>query len=335
MRRIKKFTAAFMALAMLLSFAACGKGDSAVITVQPTEEGRTVAPAEIPDPDRGENKIKIAAPADASGLAFAKLSLDRSYAYTVEMNGMTSASASEKLKNGEVSVAVLSLEDIAKVSEQTSIKILAVNSYLKLSVVEKGETVKTLSDLKGKTVYCSGEGTCVQWVAEEIFDEYNVNAEIVYLTADELNAKVKSGEAEFCIFAEPDAIRIVAENESYTKRFDLTAGWKEDFAPVQSCIVARTDYADANPELIKEFLGHIEMCLNFMPTEGGAGIVAVQLVETGYFSNAQLALDAINACGFTYAENEEMEKIVSENYKFLSRANAEIKVPAETVYFKY
>ena len=327
MINFKRIFAFVLACAMLASLAACNKGENAVTTVPVTMEGATVPPMEVPDIDRGEEKINIAAPADATGLAFSKLIIDRSYAYNVEIKDVTSASAAEKIKNGEVEIAVVSLADAAKLAAEADIKILAVNSVVKLSLVENGDTLKDVSDLNGKTVYCGVTDAASQAVAKEIFDDNGTKVELIFASAADVEAKMKNSEATICIFAEPDATRIVSANGGYAKKADLTAAWKKDFAPIQSCIVVRADYAVANPETIMEFAEHIEMCSNSLLDEAGIGRAALQFVENGYFSSKELAEEAINSCGFVYIDGEEMQALIENNCKFLADNGVEITAP--------
>lgn len=327
MNSFKRIFALFIAGVTVVSLASCGKGDNAATTAPVTVEGATVAPMEIPDIDRGEEKINIAAPEDATGIAFLKLALDRGYAYNVEMSGVTSASAAEKLKNGEADIAVLSLEDISKLSSQADIRVLAVNSALKLSLIENGDAVTNVNDLKGKTIYCGLDDAASQAVAKAIFADNGMSVDLVFASAAEVETKMKNGEVQLCIFAEPDATRIASENEGFSKKADMTAAWKKDYAPVQSCVVAKADFVEANPDKIKEFLEHAEIGINYLTSEAGAGTVALQLAESGYFSTADIARDSINACGFVFADGEEMQAMVEGYCAFLADNGTEITLP--------
>ena len=318
MNNFKKIFVLVLACITVASLASCGKGDNAATTAPAMMEGATVAPMEIPDIDRGEEKIDIAAPENASGLAFLKLASDRGYAYNVETKGVTSVSVAEKLKKGEADIAVVSLEDAAKLSAETDIKILAVNSTLKFSLLENGETLTNVNDLKGKTVCCGVDDAASQAVVKAIFSDNGINSELVFVSSAEAETKIKNGEANICIFSEPDATRIAAENEGVSKKADMTAAWKKDYVPIQSCVVVRADYAEANSEKIQEFLGHAEIATNYLVSEAGAGAIAMQLAEDGYFSDANLGRDSINACGFVFVYGEEMQAMVEKYSGFLA-----------------
>ncbi len=339
MSNFKKTVALLLVALSVLALAACGKEEAAntsTTAVQGNYDDKETQDELPPDPDRGEDKIKIVAPADFSSLAISKLAIDRSYAYVVEQKGITSASAAEKLKNGDAQVAVLPIADAANLAAQTDIKILAVNTNLVLSVVAKEELVKDgYSDLRGKTVYACGEGTYIQWVTEEILKNKGINANVIYTTVEDIDAKMKSGEAEICILPEFDGTRLVNTNKGFAKKFALTSLWTEDFAPAATCIVARADYVEANPEYIKEFITNAEMATNScIDNEAGTGYMAQILTSNGYFSDFELAKKSVSAVDFVFLYGEEMKAAFEANIEFYADCGAEITAPADSVYYK-
>lgn len=339
MNNFRRFVALLLAVFCVASFAACGKDEAAVTTAAPdsgNHEDKETVDEVVTVPDRGENKIKIAAPADSGGLAFSKLAIDRSYAYSVEQKGITSAVAAEKIKNGEAQVAVLNIADAVSLASQADIKIIAVNTNLVLSVLGKGDTVKGYSDLNGKTVYACGEGTYIQWVIEKTLKDNGIKADIVYASVDEINAKMKSGEAEICILPEFDGTYLANANADagFVKKFPLLSLWKEDFVPAATCVVARTDYIEANPQYMKELISDFEMATNSgIDNEAGTGYLAQILTQNGYFSDFELAKRAVSAVGFVYLDGEEMKAAIEANVEFYAACGAAIAAPADTAYY--
>ena len=329
MINFKRISALILALIMLASFASCGKGDNTATTVPATMviEGETVPPMDIPDIDRGEEKINVAVADEYANIPFFTLATDRSYAYNIVMDGVTSASAAEKLKNGEADVAVVSLEDASKLTADANFRVLAVNSMVKVSIVENGDTIKNIDGLKGKTIYCGVEDEASQAVTKAIFADNDMSVDLIFASVAEVEEKMKNEEITVCIFSEPDATRIAAENETFAKRADLTAGWKKDFTPVQSCIVVNAAYAQANPDKINEFIDHTEMAVNYVIGESGVGAVALQLAENGDVAEAELIRDMINADGLVYIDGEEMQTQVNAYCDFLAKKGVEITAP--------
>lgn len=326
MKYFKKIFAVILALTMVLSLASCKEEPSE--SGSEIENAPTVAPVQVSDPDRGEDKIKIAA--SEYDYPFRKLSIDRSYAYEVTAQGVTSASAADMLLKNQVSIASLSLEDAAKVASQADVRILAVTSEVRLSLITKGKEIKDIESLGGRTVYCGGKDTFIQTVTEKVFSDSGVRAELVFLSDGEVAAKIKSGEAECCILQEPEGIVAVSQNADYGRAFEITGYWKEDYQPVSRCVVARTDFVNENPELVKEFMTHIETCTNSLATETGALYNATAFIDEGFFTGSELTLSAINSAKHAYHEKEELKEIMAANYEL---AGFETAAPADGVYY--
>ena len=241
MKYFKKILAVAMALAMVFSLASCKKDPSQ--GGSEIDNAMTVAPIQVSDPDRGEEKIKAAA--SNYDFVFRKLSVDRSYAYDVTAKEIASAKAADMLLSNQVSVASLNLEDAVRVAAQTDVIFLAATTETRLSLVTNDENVKDIKGLRGKTVYCGGKDTFAQTVTEKIFDDNGVNAELVFLSDSEVIEKVKNNESDLFILQEPEGLVAIAQNENYIRAFELTEYWKEEFRPVGRCVVVKADFAKA------------------------------------------------------------------------------------------
>ncbi len=328
MKYFKKIFAVITALLIVLSLASCKGGDTTTTTGSEIENAPTVAPVEVPDPDRGENKVKIAA--TKYDYPFRKLSIDRSYAYEVSEIGVSPSQAADKLLKNQVSIASLSLEETAKVASQADVKILAVTSELKLSLITKGTEKIDIHSLEGKTVYCGNDGMAyIQQVIEKIFSDNGVNANLVFLSNSEAGAKIKNGEAEYCIMQDPDSVFAISGTD-YIRAFELTGYWEEDYPLIDRCIVARTDFVNANPEIIKEFMAHIETCSNTILTEAGMISTVVDFISNGFFEDKDLTMSAVNSSEIAFYEKEELRNAVTKNYQFIG---SEYSVPSDSAFY--
>ena len=138
------------------------------------------------------------------------------------------------------------------------------------------------------------------------------------------------------ILPEPFVSKVLSKNESYKRVLDLTEEWgKVSSAKLaQGCLVARADYIEQNPEIIKEFMSFYEASVNFVNNENNAG--AVFLAKNGYFDTPQLAADTIPNCNIVFITGEEMKKTATENFTVLFEANpASVggEIPADALYY--
>lgn len=333
MKILKRLSALMLAMLLLLSFAACGGKDGG--------EDSDVTDAPETNYER-EVKTKIAALNGPTGLGLAEIKADRSYAYDVEYYS-DPQEVGPLLIKGEVDIAALPLNMAANLYKKTDgkIKMLAINTLGVLHVLSKDDSIKSVADLKGKTVYSSGQGATPEYIVNYILRKNGLepgkDVTIEYKTAhNELATLAVEGSVDICILPEPFASKVLAKNESYKRVLDLTAEWgKVSSAKLaQGCLVARADYIEQNPEIIKEFMSFYEASVNFVNNENNAG--AVFLAKNGYFDTPQLAADTIPNCNIVFITGEEMKKTATENFTVLFEANpASVggEIPADALYY--
>lgn len=333
MKILKRLSALMLAMLLLLSFAACGGKDGG--------EDSDVTDAPETNYER-EVKTKIAALNGPTGLGLAEIKTDRSYAYDVEYYS-DPQEVGPLLIKGEVDIAALPLNMAANLYKKTDgkIKMLAINTLGVLHVLSKDDSIKSVADLKGKTVYSSGQGATPEYIVNYILRKNGLepgkDVTIEYKTAhNELATLAVEGSVDICILPEPFASKVLAKNESYKRVLDLTAEWgKVSSAKLaQGCLVARADYIEQNPEIIKEFMSFYEASVNFVNNENNAG--AVFLAKNGYFDTPQLAADTIPNCNIVFITGEEMKKTATENFTVLFEANpASVggEIPADALYY--
>ena len=333
MKILKRLSALMLAMLLLLSFAACGGKDGG--------EDSDVTDAPETNYER-EVKTKIAALNGPTGLGLAEIKADRSYAYDVEYYS-DPQEVGPLLIKGEVDIAALPLNMAANLYKKTDgkIKMLAINTLGVLHVLSMDDSIKSVADLKGKTVYSSGQGATPEYIVNYILRKNGLepgkDVTIEYKTAhNELATLAVEGSVDICILPEPFASKVLAKNESYKRVLDLTAEWgKVSSAKLaQGCLVARADYIEQNPEIIKEFMSFYEASVNFVNNENNAG--AVFLAKNGYFDTPQLAADTIPNCNIVFITGEEMKKTATENFTVLFEANpASVggEIPADALYY--
>lgn len=355
----KKIFAFFLAFAMLFAFAGCGEtgGNGETKSPETTSHIREV-------------KTKVAALNGPTGLGLAKLAADRSYAYDVEFYSDPQEIV-PLITTGEVDIAAMPINLAANLYKKTNggIQILAINTLGVLHVIENGKTVKSIADLKGKTVYATGQGSTPEYIINYVLSQNGIDPEkdvdIQYLSAhSELATLAVEGKADICILPEPFATRVIAkttpvettaasdEATSQTAAatqaqsedngvrlrhaLDLTEEWDKvcDTKLAQGCVVARTEYINANPEIITEFIGFNEVSVNFIIGNPESG--AVFLTENGYFETKALAYNTIPNCNIVFIEGEEMKAAAKGIFEILYQANpASVggSIPDDGIYY--
>lgn len=309
MKTFRRITAALLAALMLFGLAACGETGGEKETEVLTEPASSYV---------RDTKTKIAALNGMSNLCISKFSVDRAYNYETTVCD-TEDEIAALLKDGGADIAVVPVDFAAKLYNETSgaIQILAVNSLGFFHVIENGEKIQSVADLKGKTVYAAYQGTGYEAVINHILTENGVDPEKDInlqskATATDAAKLADDGTAEVLILPEPYASKVLYNNKTCRKALDLNAEWNKisETPLAQTVVVARKEYIDANPDIIKEFMGFEKISINYLKTNlYGAPVF---LKDNGYVENSVLATEVIAGCNFNFLSGEEMKAAVSK-----------------------
>ncbi len=320
---IKRITAAMLALIMLLSFAACGENG---------EDSKDEAPSTTSY--IRDVKVNIAAVKDETGFGVSKLAKDRDYAYNVSYYDDVEQ-VKELIKSGKVDIAAMNIaEAVALYSSGTDIKIIAVNNFSTMYILEKGSSVSDFSDLKKKTVYALKTDKVIENFAKTALADNGIDCDndidIQYFEdISEIISAISEKENYILMLTGIEAAKLPADKNRRVA-VNMTSYWLEQrkSLPVHSCMVARGDYIAENPEMIDEFRGFNEVSVNFIINNAESG--AMHLYEAGMFESPEIALTYVSAfSGLGYAENEKMKKLTDESLN----AYADGEIPNDAFYY--
>lgn len=306
MKNLKRISAALIAFIMLLSFAGCG-GDA------DDETTTEAAVTEIATSYIRNEKTKIAALNGTIGLGISKFSVDRAYNYETSYYDDVQEAA-ELLKSGSADIATLPVDEAAKLYNETNgaVQLLAVNGLGFYHVIENGEKIKSISDLKGKTVYAAYKGTGAEMAINYLFEKNGIDPEkdidIQFKVTDtEVANLTNDASAEIIIVPEPHASKVLNNTETYRKALSINSEWDKvcETPMTRSVIVARTEYINANPDIIKEFISYNKISVNYL--KGNTYGAPVFLKENGFSETATLATEFIPGCNLSFLSGEEMK----------------------------
>ena len=219
---------------------------------------------------------------------------------------------------GSVDVAAVPTNLAATLYNKTkgAIEVLAVNTLGVLYLVENGETVKSLSDLAGKTVYLPGSGSNPEYVLKTLLElsglTDKVTLDYTYATPDELTAALASGKASLGVLPEPKVTAAMTKNASLKVAVDFSKEWKTLTGTelVQGCIIARKEFIDAHPVAVDNFLKAYEESVNTLNSDPEKAAAAV--VAAGIAANENLVKNALPRCNITYLVGNEMKNALNE-----------------------
>lgn len=311
MNKLKNITALLIALLLVCSFASCGNRS------ENTEENSTET-----ETDAEKTKVRVAIPDGPDAVGLAKLISDRDYAFSFSILQSLSE-ASDMLMNGETDMAVLPVNLAADIYNKTNggIQIISVNALGSLYVLERGKSIKSLNDLKGKTVYLSDKGSVPEYVFKYILTENGINPDkdltLEYRSSQgETASLIIDGSAEICVLSEPYVSKILSLSDEYSSAADLTEEWEKISGTklVCSCVAAEKNFIAENPDVINDFLMFGEISVNYIKTNKNAGAFLTQL---GFFTDADIAAATVPRCNLCFIKGEEMAKLIKDNLSVL------------------
>ena len=247
-----------------------------------------------------------------------------------------------RLTNGELDIAAIPTNLAATLYNRTDggIKLLALNTLGVLHILENGDTVNSLADLEGRTLYATGQGSNPEYVLNYLLEANGLDpaadVDIQWLASEELTARMASGDIDLCMLPVPAATTVMMQNSDVRDAIDLNDAWTESGAQgtfTMGCLVARTEWLEDNSELVpgilEEYAASIDYA-NSNPEEASA------LIEQyGIVPKAAVAQAAIPQANMVCVTGEDM-KGIADYYQVLFDADPTSiggAIPGEDFYY--
>ncbi len=249
------------------------------------------------------------------------------------------------LKN-EINVAVIPANAAATLHKNSGgkIKIAAVNNLGVLYILEKGNEVNSVEDLKGKTIVATGAGTTPQYSLEYILSENGLEVGkdvfVEYKSeATEVIAALKQGKASVAMLPQPAASKAPSAVEGVRVALNLNDEWTrldENASLVTGVLVVNTEFAEKNPEAVKALLSDYKASCEMVANDLDKTAEYMVSLKIAGIENEDLAKKAIPLCNIKYIDGEEMKTAVSGYLEVLYNANPKSiggEKPTDNLYY--
>lgn len=235
--------------------------------------------------------------------------------YQVTMYGAADEIAPQLIK-GDIDIALVpcNLASVLYNKTEGQVQLAAVNTLGVLYLVSTGEDVKTVADLKGKTIYATGKGTTPEYVLNYILQENglvpgeDVTIEYKSEATEVLAAMQASSGYPIAMLPQPYVTTAQMQMENLKVVLDLTQEWDKvspDSGLVTGVAVVRKDFAEKNKVAFQEFLEDYGASVQWVQENNGK---AAQLVAAyGIVPKAEIAEKALPACNITFLTGKEMK----------------------------
>lgn len=224
------------------------------------------------------------------------------------------------------------------------ISVAAINTLGVLYIVENGDTLNTLEDLKGKTIYSTGKGTTPEYVLNYILgsNEIDINKDLTIeykSEATEVAALLASKENIIALLPQPFIAASQAKNKNIKIAFDMTEEWDKlqvdtKGSLVTGVVIVNNSFIENNKEEFDIFLKEYEASVNFVNNNIDE---ASELVGRYDIVPTSIAKKSIPLCNISFISGIEMEEKLSGYLKVLYNADPQSiggKLPDEGFYYK-
>ncbi|NLF34495.1 MAG: ABC transporter substrate-binding protein [Clostridiales bacterium] len=334
--RVKRLSALILCLALALSLAACG------LIPGPSPSPDALSSDPPPSP-AGEDRpvVNLTLLKGPTGVGAAKLLADdEADATAIDYVPTICTENSEvvaRLSNGDADIAAIATNVAANYFHKTDedIQLLAINTLGVLYILERGaeKTVRTVSDLSGRTLYATGQGANPEYVLQYLLRanglEPGEDVEVLWRTADEISALMLTEEADLCMLPVPAATALQLKSAASSSAeghispvIDLTEAWNEVTSSgtlAMGCVVARRAFVEEHPDLVDAFLEEYAASIAFVRDnpEEAAPLVA----QFGITPNAAIAQAAIPACNLVCITGRDARNMIQGYYEVLAEAD--------------
>lgn len=335
MKLYQKLLSGALALFLLLSLAACGRRAEppAPAPAAPETGAQEPDPSDLPAESPADPvQMRIAALKGPTAMGLVRLmstpGAGRDYAFTL------AGSADEvtpALIKGDLDAACVpaNLASVLYNKTEGGIVCLAVNTLGVLYIVENGEEIQSMEDLRGRTIVSAGKGSTPEHGLRYLLRENGIDPDRD-VTIDwksehsECVAALASGAATIAMLPQPFVTAAQGKIETLRTALDLTAEWDaldNGSAMITGVAVARRAFVEEHPEAVEQFLWYYAQSVDWVnnnPAEAGALIAEYGIVES-----AALAEKALPHCNIVCLTGQEMFEKLSGYLQVLSEAAPE------------
>ena len=365
---MKKLLSLLLALAMTLAITACGASDNAQSaaddsapaaqeeTSAPEEETASEAPEapveelEMPavDPEAAADEVTVRIGSlkgpTSIGLAGLRSNSEAgtsagSYEFTLEADA-SALLAGIVAEDLDIALIPANAASIWYSKTEGGVTCIDVNTLGALYIISADDSIASIEDLAGRTIYLPGQGTSPDYVLQYLLSKHD-------MSLDDVTVEYKSEGAEViaALTADPEGIGLlpqpavtsaVSKLEGYSVVLDLTEEWGKvsETDLLTGVTVVRTDFLNEHPDAVDTFLAEHAESVAYVDADLAA--VAQLTEDYGIMEKAAIAEKAIPACNVTYIAGADMKAMVSaylEALYELEPSSVGGKLPGDDFYY--
>lgn len=244
---------------------------------------------------------------------------------------------------GEIDIAAVpcNLASILYHKTEGKIKVAGINTLGVLYMISASDDIKEISDLKGKKIYTTGQGTTPEYTLNYILSRNGLtpgeDVTIEYKSeATEVAGIMSQTEDGVAMLPQPYVTTVLSQNENMKIVLDMTEEWSkvsDDSSLVTGVVIVRNEVIEENEKAFAQFLKDYRESTEYVNADVEE---AAQLVEKHDIFKAAIAQKAIPYCNITFIEGEDMVSNIESYLNVLKEANPQSvggSLPGEDFYY--
>lgn len=315
----KRILSIILGAAMLTtSLTACGSSDK---SEDKTTAATTAVTTQAETTSVASANFNLAALKGPTAIGLAKLLTDSDAGKTTNKYNYSIYGTADEITTGlikgslDVAAVPANLASVLYNKTKGEVVIASINTLGVLYMVETGDSIKSVSDLKGKTIYSTGQGTTPEYTLRYILSANGIDPDKDVT----IEYKYESTEVVSMLATESDAVAMLpqpyvtvaqTQNNKIRIAFSISDEWdkvNKDSKVVTGVLVARKSFINDNKDAFNSFLNEYSASCEYANTNVDE---TAQLVESLDIFKAAIAKKAIPFCNVKFIEGDEMKSSV-------------------------
>lgn len=225
-----------------------------------------------------------------------------------------------QMVSGDLDVALVPANLASALYQKTKqgIEVIDINTLGVLYVVSSDDSIQSIADLKGKTLYMTGKGSTPDYALQYLLGANGMTTDDVTIEykseATEVAAVLKENADAIGLLPQPFVTAAMAQNENLKMVLNLTEEWdktqpENGSTLVTGVTVCRKAILEENPEEIETFLKEQKESVEWV--NANVADAAELVAAAGIIEKAPIAAKAIPYCSLVCIDADEMKTKLS------------------------
>ncbi|MCL2224908.1 MAG: ABC transporter substrate-binding protein [Defluviitaleaceae bacterium] len=233
------------------------------------------------------------------------------------------------LVQGEIDIAAVPGNLAAVLYNRLDVQALAVVTLGVLHIVDTTDTIHSIEDLRGRTIYTHGQGITPEIALNYVLEQNGLTpGEDVFVEFRaehaEIAALLETGQAEIALLPEPFVSTVLARVDGLRVALDLSEEWdrvQPDYGLIMSVVIARREFLEQNPQAVAVFLEEYAASVAYV--NANVPSAAQLAVDFDLIPALPIAQSAIPRSNIVFITGNEMRQNLIGFYNVLYNANPE------------